>query len=72
MDTDERRAYALMIEAVAAEEKGDTEAAASVYPRIVELAPSHGSVDKVRSEALSGILKVQQARKAHGLEPICA
>jgi hypothetical protein len=72
VDTDERRAYALMIEAVAAEEEGDAEAAAAVYPRIVELAPSHGPVDKVRSEALSGILKVQQARKAHGLPPLCA
>jgi hypothetical protein len=61
-----------MIEAVAAEEKGDEAAAAAVYPRFVELAPSHGPVEKARSEALSGILKVQQARKAHGLQPLCA
>jgi hypothetical protein len=72
VDTDERRAYALMIEAVAAEEKGDEATAAAVYPRFVELAPSHGPVEKARSEALSGILKVQQARKAHGLQPLCA
>ena len=72
VDTDERRAYALMIEAVSAEEKGDEATAAAVYPRFVELAPSHGPVEKARSEALSGILKVQQARKAHGLEPLCA
>lgn len=71
-DTDERRAYSLMIEAVAAEEKGDTATAAAVYPRLVEIAPSHGPVDKARSEALSGILKVQQARKAHALPPLCA
>lgn len=71
-DTDERRAYALMIEAVAAEEKGDTATAAAVYPKLVEIAPSHGPVDKARSEALSGILKVQQARKAHALPPLCA
>jgi hypothetical protein len=70
-DTDERRAYSLMIEAVSAEEKGDTATAAAVYPRFVELAPSHAPVEKARSEALSGILKVQQARKAHGLPPLC-
>jgi hypothetical protein len=72
VDTDERRAYALMIEAVAAEEKGDTATATAVYPRFVELAPDHGPVEKARNEALSGILKVQQARKAHGLQPLCA
>lgn len=71
-DTDDRRAYALLIEAVAAEEEGDTTTAAAVYPRLIELAPSHGPVDKARSEALSGILKVQQARKEHGLQPVCA
>jgi hypothetical protein len=71
-DSDERRAYALMIEAIAAEEKGDTATAAGVYPRLVQLAPDHGPVDKVRSEALSGILKVQQARKDHGLQPLCS
>jgi hypothetical protein len=71
-DSDERRAYALMIEAVAAEEKGDSAAATAVYPKFVQLAPSHGPVEKAHSEALSGILKIQQARKAHGLDPLCA
>jgi hypothetical protein len=72
VDTNERRAYALLIEAVAAEEKGDTVTAAAVYPKFVELAPDHGPVEKARNEALSGILKVQQARKEHGLQPLCA
>jgi hypothetical protein len=71
-DTDERRAYALAIEAISAEESGDTATAANVYPRFIELSPAHGPVDRARSEALAAILKVQQARKAHGMEPICA
>ena len=72
VDTDERRAYALMIEAIAAEEKGDAATAAAVYPRLVQLAPAQGPAEKAHSEALSGILKVQQARKAHGFDPLCA
>ena len=70
-DTQERRGYALMIEAVAAEEKGDTAGAAAIYPRLVEVDPGIGSTDKARSDALSGILKVQQVRKDYGLAPTC-
>jgi hypothetical protein len=70
-DTQERRGYALMIEAVAAEETGDTASAAAVYPRLVEVDPGIGSVDKARNAALSGVLKVQQVRKDHGLSPTC-
>jgi hypothetical protein len=70
-DTQERRAYALMIEAVAAEEKGDTAAASAVYPRLVEADPALGSTDKARNAALSGILRVQQVRKDYGLSPTC-
>src|SRR5215469_5933102 len=70
-DTQERRGYALMIEAVAAEEKGDTASAAAVYPRLVEVDPAIGSTDKARSAALSGVLKVQQVRKDYGRSPTC-
>lgn len=70
-DTQERRGYALMIEAVAAEEKGDTATAAAVYPRLVEIDPGIGSTDKARNMALSGILKVQQVRKEYGRSPTC-
>lgn len=70
-DTQERRGYALMIEAVAEEEKGDTATAAAVYPRLVEVAPGIGSTDKARSAALSGVLKVQQVRKDYGHSPTC-
>jgi len=70
-DTQERRGYALMIEAVAAEEKGDTASAAAVYPRLVEADPAIGSTDKARNAALSGVLKVQQVRKDYGRSPTC-
>lgn len=70
-DTQERRGYALMIEAVAAEEKGDTATANAVYPRLVEADPALGSTDKARNAALTGILKVQQVRKDYGLSPTC-
>jgi len=70
-DTQERRGYALMIEAVAAEEKGDTASAAAVYPRLVEVDPGIGSTDKARNAALSGVLKVQQIRKDYGRSPTC-
>jgi len=70
-DSQERRGYALMIEAVSAEEKGDTATAAAVYPRLVEVDPGIGSTDKARSAALSGVLKVQQVRKDYGLSPTC-
>jgi hypothetical protein len=70
-DTQERRGYALMIEAVASEEKGDTTSAAAVYPRLVEVDPALGSAEKARNAALSGVLKVQQVRKDYGLAPTC-
>lgn len=70
-DSQERRGYALMIEAVAAEEEGDTATAAAVYPRLVQVDPEIGSTDKARSMALSGVLKVQQVRKEYGRSPTC-
>jgi len=70
-DTQERRGYALMIEAVAAEEKGDAATATAVYPRLVEIDPALGSPDKARNAALSGVLKIQQVRKEYGRPPTC-
>jgi len=70
-DTPERRGYALMIEAVAEEEKGDAAAAAALYPRLVEADPGIGSTDKARTAALSGVLKIQQVRKDYGRPPTC-
>ena len=69
-DTKERT-YAMLIQSIAAEESGDQALAASIYPKIVQEDPSRGSVDKVRADALEGVMKVQATRKDHGLAPIC-
>ena len=59
------RSYALLIQGIAAEESGDKALAASVYPKM------GGSVDKARADALEGVIKVQAARREHGLPPTC-
>ena len=66
------RSYALIIEGLAAEESGDKALAASVYPRVLKEDPSRGSVDKLRADTLEGLIKVQAARRQHGLPPTCA
>lgn len=68
---DEHRRYALMIEAIAAEESGDTEAAAKTYPLLLRVAPALATTDRARTEALAGILKIQKIRQEHGLAPTC-
>ena len=65
------RMYALFIESVAAEESGDKALAASIYPKIVQEDSSLGSVEKLRADALEAVIKVQAARREHGLPPIC-
>lgn len=67
----DERVYALLIQGIAAEEIGDKALASSVYPRIVQEDPSRGSVDKVRADALEGVMKVQATRREHGLAPLC-
>jgi hypothetical protein len=61
------RAYALLIQGVAAEESGDKTLTASLYPKIAQ--QSGGSVDKVRADSLEGVMKVQAARRQHGIPP---
>jgi hypothetical protein len=65
------RTYALMIQSIAAEESGDKALAASLYPRIVREDASRGSTDKVRADALEGVMRVQATRREHGLSPTC-
>jgi hypothetical protein len=67
-----QRAYSLLIQAIAAEEMGDEDLAASLYPRIVQSAPSLGTAEKVRTEALEGVMKIQRIRQDHGLPPLCS
>jgi hypothetical protein len=62
------RDYAMLLQGIAAEESGDKALAASLYPRIAQ--EKGGSVDKVRADALEGVIKVQATRREHGL-PAC-
>ena len=47
----------------AAEESGDKALASSVYSKM------GGGADKARADALEGVIKVQAARREHGLPP---
>lgn len=67
----QQRVYAMLIQGVAAEESGDRAFAASIYPKIVGEDPSRGSADKLRADALEGVMKVQAARRDHGFAPTC-
>lgn len=66
-----QRTAGLAIQALAAEESGDKAFAASLYPKIVEQDPSRGSAEKLRADTLEGVIKVQAARRQHGLPPTC-
>ena len=68
----QHKTYGLIIQALAAEESGDKATAGSLYPKIIELDPSRGSTDKLRADALEGLMRVQTARRQHGLPPTCA
>lgn len=68
----DQKLWALFIEAVSLEEKGDKAGAASVYPRIVETDPSRGSAEKARADAREGLITVQKVRNEQGLAPLCA
>lgn len=69
----ELQRYALLIEAIANEEMGDTAAAQEVYPLLARTYPDgSGTVEKARADTLAGILKVQQVRQEHGAKPTCS
>lgn len=67
----DQRAYALMVQAIAAEESGNKGLASSLYPRIVREDPKLGTAEKARAEALEGVFRVQALRQDHGLSPVC-
>jgi len=62
------RAFALLLQGVAAEESGDKALTASIYPQIAK--QNGGTVDKARADTLEGVIKVQAVRREHGL-PAC-
>jgi hypothetical protein len=67
----QKKTYALAIQAVSAEEAGDKALASSLYPKIAEIDPTRGSPEKMRADALEAVIRVQAARKEHGLPPTC-
>lgn len=72
VETDpKRRNYAMLIQAMAAEESGNTAKAADIYTRWGQFDPAHADRQKGRSEALDGILKLQKIRQEQGLSPLC-
>jgi hypothetical protein len=66
-----RRGYALLIEAMAAEESGNTTRADDVYRRWGEFDPARADRNAARAEALSGLQKVQRIRQDAGLPVLC-
>ncbi|MEZ5564225.1 MAG: hypothetical protein R3F24_01330 [Gammaproteobacteria bacterium] len=66
-----RRNYALLIEAMAAEESGNSSKADAVYARWTSIDPAHPSAVSARNAALEGLLKVQKIRQEQGLPVLC-
>ena len=66
-----RKAYALLIEAMAAEESSNSAKANAVYAQWGELDPARADAAKARNDALDGILKLQKVRQDHGLPALC-
>jgi hypothetical protein len=66
-----RRNYALLIEAIAAEESNNTSKANEVYAQWARFDPAHADRGKSRNEALDGVLKLQKVRQEAGLPPLC-
>jgi hypothetical protein len=66
-----RRSYALLVEAIAAEESNNTGKASEVYAQWGKFDPAYANRGKARSEALDGVLKLQKVRQEQGLPPLC-
>lgn len=67
----QERTYAMLLQGIAAEESGDKALASAVYPKIVQEDAGRGSPDKVRADTLETVMKVQAARREHGIPPTC-
>lgn len=66
-----RKSYALLIQAMAAEESGNATRASAVYAQWGQFDPARTDMAKTRNEALEGLLKVQKIRQDSGLPPLC-
>jgi hypothetical protein len=67
----QRQVYALLVEALAAEESGDKAAAAALCRRIAAADPARGSEEAVRVQVLEGVIKLQRLRQEYGLPALC-
>jgi len=67
----QQRLYAQYIQAIAAEESGDQKLASSVYSRVLQEDPSRGPEEKLKTQCLQGVMKVQKVRQENGLPPLC-
>ncbi len=66
-----RRGYALLIQAMAAEESSNAGKASAVYAQWGKFDPARTDAAKARNEAFEGLLKVQKIRQEHALPPLC-
>ena len=66
-----RRGYALLIQAMAAEESSNAGKATAVYAQWGKFDPARTDAAKARNEAFEGLLKVQKIRQEHALPPLC-
>jgi hypothetical protein len=67
----QQRLYALYIQAIAAEEAGDQKLASSTYSKVIQEDPSRGPEEKLKTQCLQGVMKVQKLRQENGLPPLC-
>lgn len=67
----ERKGYALLIQAMAAEESSNVTKASEVYRRWGAFDPARADRNAARAEALSGLQKVQRIRQDTGLPVLC-
>jgi hypothetical protein len=67
----QRKGYALLLQAMAAEESGNTTRASAVYAHWGQFDPARADADRARSEALEGLLNLQKVRQQHGLPVLC-
>jgi hypothetical protein len=67
----QQRLYALYIQALAAEESGDQKLASSMYSRVIQEEPSRGPEEKLKTQCLQGVMKIQKVRQENGLPPLC-
>lgn len=69
--TAERKGYALLIQAMAAEESSNVTKASEVYRRWGAFDPARADRNAARAEALAGLQKVQRIRQDTGLPVLC-